>query len=126
MWLENGVFVALLLAAGFPFNARAGGCRPADPALAGHYYLHGVMEVGSELLLGRDGSFAYMLAYGALDELASGCWTRNGATVTLHAQKFEANMADSEKFQRLDLTVGPGRKLIRHFDPKHAGAYSRE
>ena len=21
-------------------------CEPADPSLAGHYYLHGVMEVG--------------------------------------------------------------------------------
>jgi hypothetical protein len=49
---------------------------------SGHYYLEGVMEVGSELLLRADGRFEYMLAYGALDELASGCWTRNGGGVT--------------------------------------------
>ncbi len=35
--------------------------------LAGHYILQGVMEVGSELLLKSDGSFEYMLAYGAAD-----------------------------------------------------------
>jgi hypothetical protein len=53
-------------------EARAAACKPADPSLAGHYYLRGVMEVGSELLLHADGRFEYMLAYGALDELASG------------------------------------------------------
>ncbi len=62
-----------------------GGACPADrpmnlqdQALAkkvvGHYYLKGVREVGSELLLRPDGSFDYMLAYGAVDELAKGQW----------------------------------------------------
>ena len=41
----------------------------------------------AELLLKADGRFEYMLAYGALDELASGCWTRNGRVVTVNAQK---------------------------------------
>ncbi len=52
--------------------------NPQDQALAkklaGHYYLKGVREVGSELLLRPDGSFDYMLAYGAVDELAKGQW----------------------------------------------------
>jgi hypothetical protein len=84
------------------------------------------MEVGSELLLHPDGRFEYMLAYGALDELASGCWTRSGATVTLHAYKFEHSMEDPMKFERLDLTVQPGGKLMRRFDAEHNGAYSRQ
>ena len=106
--------------------AASAACAPADPSLAGHYSLHGVMEVGSELLLKADGRFEYMLAYGALDELASGCLTRNGGVVTLHANKFEVSMEDPRKFTRLQLTVAPGGKLIRRFDSEHVGAYTRK
>src|SRR6478736_6250037 len=116
--------VAAFVLALLPVKASAA-CAPADASLAGHYYLHGVMEVGSELLLKPDGRFEYMLAYGALDELASGCWTRNGGVVTLNARKFEVSMEDPRKFTRLELTIGPGGKLIRHFDSEHTGAYSR-
>jgi hypothetical protein len=117
--------VAAVVAALLPVGASAA-CAPADPSLAGHYYLEGVMEVGSELLLKADGRFEYMLAYGALDELASGCWTRNGGVVTLHASKFENSMDDPMKFERLELTVQPGGKLMRRFDAEHAGAYTRK
>ena len=75
-------------------GARAADCAPADATLAGHYYLSGVMEVGSELRLPPNGRFDYMLAYGALDELASGCWSRDGEIVTLVASKFETGMED--------------------------------
>ena len=112
---------ASLLAA---LSCSAAACTPADPSLAGHFYLRGVMEVGSELLLHADGRFEYMLAYGALDELASGCWTRNGAMVTLVVHKFENSVDDPTKFRRLDLTVHPGGKLMRRFDAEHGGAYS--
>lgn len=98
---------------------------PADPSFAGDYTLSGVIEVGSELSLKADGRFKYMLAYGALDELASGCWTRNGDVITLNAQKFLTNADDPMKFERLELTVAPGGKLMRRFDADHAGAYSR-
>jgi len=122
----SAVFAAaLLLALVSTSGARAAGCAPADASLAGHYYLHGVMEVGSELELKRDGRFAYMLAYGALDELASGCWSRKGGVVTLHAAKFENSMEDPMKFRELELTVAPGGKLTRRFDAEHAGDYSR-
>jgi hypothetical protein len=116
-------FAAFVLAI-LPVGASAG-CAPADSSLAGHYYLHGVMEVGSELLLRADGRFEYMLAYGALDELASGCWTRNGGVVMLNAHKFDASMEDPRKFTRLELTIASGGKLIRHFDTEHVGAYTR-
>ena len=81
---------------------------------------------GSELELRRDGRFACMLAYGALDELASGCWSRKGGVVTLKADKFETSMDDPMKFERLELTVTPGGKLKRRFDPETAGAYFPE
>jgi hypothetical protein len=120
----RSAIVAAFMVALQPAAASAA-CSLADPSLAGHYYLQGVMEVGSELLLKADGRFEYMLAYGALDELASGCWTRNGGVVTLHADKFEVSMEDPRKFTRLQLTVAPGGKLIRRFDSEHVGAYTR-
>jgi len=123
-------YAAFLLALpllAFPWISatRAADCAPADATLAGHYYLSGVMEVGSELRLQPNGRFNYMLAYGALDELASGCWSREGGSVTLAASKFETSMEDPLKFDRLELKVLPGGKLERRFDGEHAGKYSR-
>jgi hypothetical protein len=51
--------------------------------VAGHYVLHGVMEVGSELLLKADGSFEYMLVYGAADFWAKGTWQHKDNSVVL-------------------------------------------
>jgi hypothetical protein len=53
--------------------------------MAGHYVLHGVMEMGSELLLKPDGQFEFMLAYGAADYWAKGTWSRDGNAVVLHS-----------------------------------------
>ena len=53
--------------------------------LAGHYVLRGVMEVGSELELKADGTFEFMLAYGAADYWAKGTWRRDGNAVVLHS-----------------------------------------
>ena len=55
-----------------------------DPAgLAGHYYLSGVMETGSELLLRPDGSFEWYLSYGAMDQAAQGSWRVEGDSIVL-------------------------------------------
>ncbi len=105
--------------------ARAADCAPADATLAGSYHLSGVMEVGSELRLLPNGRFDYMLAYGALDELASGCWSREDGSVTLVASKFETSMEDPLKFDRLELKVLPAGKFERRFDAEHMGKYSR-
>lgn len=115
----------LLLAAGWISGASASECQRADASLAGHYYMRGVMEVGSELQLQANGKFDYMLAYGALDEYATGCWSREGQTVMLDVSKFEANAEDPMKFERLELAINPGGKLVRRFGDGHAGAYSR-
>jgi len=69
--LNSAALAASLRAAFAASSARAAVCAPADLSLAGHYYLRGVMEVASELLLKANGRFEYMLANGALDELAS-------------------------------------------------------
>jgi hypothetical protein len=54
-----------------------------DPAFVGHYYLSGVRETGSELLLRLDGSFDWFLSYGAVDQIAQGTWAREGETIVL-------------------------------------------
>ena len=43
------------------------------------------MEVGSELMLKPDGTFEYMLAYGAADYWAKGTWKQEGKAVILHS-----------------------------------------
>jgi hypothetical protein len=72
-------------------------CAPAAKApvaasatsatLPGHYYLHGMTEVGSELLLKKDGSFEWSLSYGADDQMASGTWVTKGDDITLTSAK---------------------------------------
>ena len=54
-------------------------------AVAGHYYLEGVMEVGSELQLRANGRFEFMLAYGALDEAGAGEWRLDNGVVVLQS-----------------------------------------
>ncbi len=57
----------------------------AMKAVAGHYYLEGVMEVGSELQLRANGRFEFMLAYGALDEAGAGEWRLDNGVVVLQS-----------------------------------------
>jgi hypothetical protein len=58
--------------------------------LAGHYYLQNAREVGSELELKSDGSFEYMLAYGAADYWAKGKWQSQDGAVILNSTAGEA------------------------------------
>ncbi|MFM9871647.1 hypothetical protein [Achromobacter xylosoxidans] len=83
-------FAAVLQAAGVVLEqacprARAAGKATAKSAarIPGHYYLRGVREVGSELLLSADGSFDYLMSYGATDIQASGTWRSDGKQVIL-------------------------------------------
>lgn len=58
--------------------------------LTGHYVSR-AMEIGSELLLKSDGSFEYMLSYGAADYWAKGTWRHENNCVVLNtAGKKEA------------------------------------
>lgn len=70
------------------------------PAMAkepgGHYYLQGVREVGSELLLHKDGRFEWFLAYGAADQRARGRWAVRDGRVVLTA---EAPAVNASLFQ---------------------------
>jgi len=93
----------------------------ADSA-AGHYVLRGVMEVGSELLLRPDGTFEYMLAYGAADYQASGTWKVDGDAVVLttsgeEKQAFRMIRSAAVKGDGIRVIVkGPGGAPADHID----------
>lgn len=53
----------------------------AEPGPEGRYRLRGEQDVASELLIFADGTFAYFLAAGALDEQARGRWQRDGDSI---------------------------------------------
>lgn len=117
---------ALSLAAGL---ATAQACSPGDAKLAGHYYLNGVMEVGSELLLKPNGSFEFMLAYGANDQYGKGCWVKRGSTVEVipagRSSASRRHTPDDRGFGGLVLTVS-GRSLVWDIAGSgHKGRYER-
>ncbi|MBV6825317.1 hypothetical protein [Pseudomonas sp. PD9R] len=66
-------------AMGLPTSYAAAESDPLD----GHYYLHGAMEMGAELLLRKDGAFAGGIAYGSAGGNAKGTWHAETNTVTL-------------------------------------------
>lgn len=64
-------------------GAKAVSKAAGASGLAGHYFLRGVREVGSELLLSEDGRFDYIMSYGAVDISARGTWRSDGRQVFL-------------------------------------------
>lgn len=63
---------------------------PVERELAGHYYLQGGSDVGSELALSKSGKFQWMLMYGNADYSAQGTWQQNGDRVVLSTGATEA------------------------------------
>lgn len=92
------LLTALLLIAPASLHAQA-------PDMAGHYVLSGIMEVGSELVLKPDGTFEFMLAYGAADYWDKGTWHRDGNAILL-----QSSSKKEEPFRLLRSDPGkPGR-----------------
>jgi hypothetical protein len=93
----------------------------ADSA-AGHYVLEGVRETGSELLLKPDGTFEFMLAYGAMDLDAQGSWRQDGDSVILNAKVSgeplfrQSKTAVSEKPGIHVKVVGPAGEPAQNID----------
>lgn len=84
--MKKMALMAALLCSGWLLQAQAAGpgkAGKADKALAGHYYLQGVREMGSELLLKADGRFEWAISYGAMDQYAKGSWRVNAGKVVL-------------------------------------------
>lgn len=120
--IAAATIAAALLCAGASANAQT--CQPARADMAGLYTLRGVMEMGSQIMLRADGRFQYMLAYGAVDEVAEGCWRRINDVVILTPTRMQVSRGGN-KFSRLVLPVVDGGKLARRFGPRHMGMYSR-
>lgn len=91
----------------------------ASAQRVGHYYLRGVMETGSELMLGPDGRFQWYLVYGALDLFAEGRWVERDGSVILTAEKTKD--VPEPGFETLALTIDK-TSLI---PPDGRGAYVR-
>ena len=54
--------------------------------LAGHYYLQGVMEMASELVLRKDGTFSSGIMYGSAEGYDKGSWEVSGDTLILKSE----------------------------------------
>ncbi|RON10507.1 hypothetical protein BK659_03065 [Pseudomonas brassicacearum] len=68
----------------------------AEPTtLEGHYYLHGVMEMGAELLLRKDGTFSGGVEYGSASGIAKGKWYVEDELLSLESD------ADSQPAKKL-------------------------
>lgn len=76
--------------------------------MSGHYVLHNVMEVGSELLLKPDGTFEFGLAYGAADYYAKGTWRTEGGAVILNT---EGKEEPPFRLTRSEATKSPGTRV---------------
>jgi hypothetical protein len=117
-WARWVSALVLAVSAAMPAQAaepRKGGAPAATSdmaSLAGHYYLDGIMETGSELLLRDDGRFQWYFTYGALDLAAEGCWQREGTNVVLLPDAFHAPPQYPEtEFKRMQLRVD-GKDLV--------------
>jgi hypothetical protein len=102
--------------------------KDAAPWLPGRYTMSGVPEVGSQLELKRDGSFAFMLAYGANDQFAQGCWTTTGRIVALFPAgrtRIGQHTPDTYGFEGIVLEID-GRDLVWSIPGSHyRGRYSK-
>lgn len=97
--------------------------QQAEQTWSGHYYLNGVMEVGSELLLQPDGKFKWMLAYGALDQYAEGTWWKNGNCIGLKPDsKFKKNLSIFPE----SLTISEKSLDVTWNDGRQQGSYSKD
>ena len=100
MWLSP----IALMAIAPPAGAQADSAKAAaQQSHAGHYYLQGVMETGSELMLDPRGQFEWYLVYGALDLFAEGTWRQDGGTIVL-TSKPAKGMPDPA-FKTMALTI---------------------
>lgn len=83
-----------------------------DPAYVGHYYLSGVMETGSELLLRADGKYEWYISYGAVDRYSKGRWGRRGKRVLLVADRPAIDAPLFKADERFDWDSDAEKRLL--------------
>lgn len=96
------------------------GAQIPDSALAGEYYLEGVMEVGSGILLKPDHTFLMFFSYGSLDKSGMGTWAVKNNTVILNSDPRPANdfkLISSKKTGVKGITIkisDPNTDILRY------------
>ncbi|WP_079203935.1 hypothetical protein [Pseudomonas sp. CC6-YY-74] len=112
------LFICLLL------SACASSSEALNKDLAGHYYLQGAMEMGSELLLRNDGNFEAIMDFGA----AKGNWTQTGQRLTLHRQTSSPVSEDDfgQIFDGMVLHIRPNCLAIEEMDGCYIKAPARQ
>ena len=100
--------------------ALAPAAAPAAGPLVGTYATQ-QMEVGAKLELKADGSFRYMLDYGAVSEAAEGHWTADKGVVHLNSDPLAMSLLteierSDAAFQDEQLAVDKDALVMRRHD----------
>jgi hypothetical protein len=89
--------------------------------IAGEYYLHGVMEVGTGFQLNTDSSFEFFFSYGALDRYGKGTWSlQNDSVIILNGDKrppldFRLEKSSATKEKAVTIQVDDANKNILRY-----------
>jgi hypothetical protein len=91
------------------------------PATVAGVYETRQMEVGATIELKKDGTFRYMLDYGAVSEAAEGHWTTDKGLVHLESDPLATNvMMQLERsdaaFHDEQLAIDQGALVMRRYD----------
>ena len=112
-----------------PASALGPFCGKGDKSWVGRYEMRGVPEVGSQLVIRKDGSFVFELAYGAKDQYGKGCWTQTDRLIALFADNGRKisgdHTPDTRGFKGLILEKS-GRDLLWRIAGSHyTGRFKR-
>ena len=104
-------------------------CGKGDKSFVGKYSMIGVPEVGSQIIIRKDGSFEFYLAYGANDQYGKGCWTQTDRLIALFpgsGRKISPNHTpDIRGFKGMILEKS-GRDLLWRISGSHyVGRYKK-
>lgn len=89
--------------------------------IAGEYYLHGVMEVGTGFQLKPDSGFEFFFSYGALDRYGKGTWSlQNDSVIILNSDKrppldFRLEKCATTKEKTITIQVDDANKNILRY-----------
>jgi len=109
-------------------SACASSSEALNKDLAGHYYLQGAMEMGSELLLRDNGNFEAIMAFGSANGYAKGNWTQAGQRLTLHRQASDTASEEDlgQLFDGMVLHIRPNCLAIEEMDGCYIKAPNRQ
>jgi hypothetical protein len=120
--------VALFIGAS-PAAALGPFCGKGDKSWVGKYEMQGVPEVGSQLVIKKNGSFEFALAYGANDQYGKGCWTQTDRVIALFADNGRKisgdHTPDTRGFKGMVLEKSGRDLLWRIAGSRYTGRFKR-